>query len=187
MTTLAPAVTAGLDSGTAVVDGGAREPSVVTPDPSTAADADRLGAQLVRFMRAMGRSKTQLAAQGPDGLDKLAYAVLFCLVHDGPQRTGKLAEQLHAEISTISRQTRSLVTHGMVERRADPVDGRACVLAATEEGVRVFEENRRQRNLWLAGILADWPEGERSALITLLDRLNADIETTPTLCTAEPK
>jgi DNA-binding MarR family transcriptional regulator len=166
MTTLAPEASA---AGTQVSD-----------------DADRLGAQLIRFMRAMGRSKTLMAAQGPGGLDKLAYAVLFCLVHDGPQRTGKVAEQLHAEISTISRQTRSLVAHGMVERRADPVDGRACVLAATEEGVRVFEENRAKRNLWLAGILADWPEGERSALITLLDRLNADIETTPTPCTAEP-
>ncbi|MGF6887693.1 DNA-binding MarR family transcriptional regulator [Nocardia sp. GAS34] len=161
-------------------------PVASTSDTAVSDDADRLGAQLIRFMRAMNRTKTQLAAHGPDGLDKLAYAVLFCLVHDGPQRTGKLAEQLHAEISTISRQTRSLVTHGMVERRADPVDGRACVLAATEEGVRVFEENRRQRNLWLAGILADWPAGERSALITLLDRLNADIETT-TPCTAEPK
>ncbi|MBU3066774.1 MarR family winged helix-turn-helix transcriptional regulator [Nocardia sp. NEAU-G5] len=161
-------------------------PVASTSDTAVSDDADRLGAQLIRFMRAMNRTKTQLAAHGPDGLDKLAYAVLFCLVHDGPQRTGKLAEQLHAEISTISRQTRSLVTHGMVERRADPVDGRACVLAATEEGVRVFEENRRQRNLWLAGILADWPVGERSALITLLDRLNADIETT-TPCTAEPK
>jgi DNA-binding MarR family transcriptional regulator len=155
--------------------------------PGTEDDADRLGTQLVRFMRAMGRSKTRLAKHGPEGLDRLAYAVLFCLVHDGPQRTGKLAEQLHAEISTISRQTRSLVSHGMVERRADPVDGRACVLAATEEGVRVFEETRLQRNLWLAGILADWSQGERTALITLLDKLNAEIEMTPTLCTAERK
>lgn len=165
------------------------EPEVAAVGSGTVVldDADRLGTQLVRFMRALSRAKTQMSKHGPDGLDRLAYAVLFCLVHDGPQRTGKIAEQLHAEISTISRQTRTLVTHGMVERRADPVDGRACVLAATEEGVRIFEENRRQRNLWLAGILADWPATERSDLITLLDRLNADIETTPSLCTAEPK
>ncbi len=165
----------------------ARTVAAASDGSSTEDAADRLGTQLIRFMRAMGRSKTQLAKQGPHGLDKLAFAVLFCLVHDGPQRTGKLAEQLHAEISTISRQTRSLVAHGMVERRADPVDGRACVLAATEDGVRVFEETRRQRNLWLAGILADWSEPDRSALIALLDRLNAEIETTPTLCTAESK
>ncbi|WP_433654822.1 MarR family winged helix-turn-helix transcriptional regulator [Nocardia sp. CA-128927] len=149
-------------------------------------DADRLGAQLVRFVRLINRTKTQLSKHGPDGLERLAYAVLFCLVHDGPQRTGKLADQLHSEISAISRQTRSLVEHGLIERRADPVDGRACVLAATAEGVRVFERNRRQRNLWIAELLADWPVEQRSVLIDLLDRFNTAIETTP-LSVADPK
>lgn len=152
-------------------------------DPAAAAgafdDADRLGAQLVRFVRLINRTKTQLSKHGPDGLERLAYSVLFCLVHDGPQRTGKLAEQLHSEISTISRQTRSLVDHGLIERRADPIDGRACVLAATAQGVRIFERNRRHRNLWMAEMLADWPIEERSMLIDLLDRFNTAIETTP--------
>ncbi|WP_280268704.1 MarR family winged helix-turn-helix transcriptional regulator [Nocardia wallacei] len=140
--------------------------------------ADQLGAQLVRLMRAIGRTKSQLAKHGPDGLERLAYAVLFCLVHDGPQRTGKLAEMLHAETSTISRQTRSLVSHGLVERRADPVDGRACVLVPTAEGVRVFEENRRIRNRWLAELIADWPDHDRAALTDLVERLVAGIEKT---------
>ncbi|WP_330232627.1 MarR family transcriptional regulator [Nocardia sp. NBC_00508] len=148
----------------------------------TAADlvaADELGKQLVRFVRAVNRAKAQPAKPGPDGLERLAYSVLFCLVHDGPQRAGRLAELLHAEASTISRQSRSLVAHGLVERRADPVDGRACVLAATAEGVRVFEENRALRNRWLADILADWSARDRDTLTVLLDRLTAGIETTP--------
>ncbi|WP_223885726.1 MarR family winged helix-turn-helix transcriptional regulator [Nocardia colli] len=137
-------------------------------------------------MRAVGRAKTRLTKHGPDGLERLAYAVLFCLVRDGAQRTGKLAEELHAEISTISRQTRSLVSHGLIERGADPIDGRACVLTATAEGVRVFEANRRLHNLWWADILADWTPEERSILIVLLDRLNRGIEAaSPQL--SEPK
>ncbi|MRH88081.1 MarR family transcriptional regulator [Nocardia sp. SYP-A9097] len=152
----------------------ARDPSATTePDP-----ADRLGSLLVRLLRAVGRVKHRVVKNGPDGLEQLAYAVLFCLVHDGPQRTGKLAELLHAEISTISRQTRTLVAHGLVARGADPIDGRACVLTATAEGERVFAENRRLRNLFLAGLLADWPEHDRSTLIGLLERLVHDIEKT---------
>ncbi|MFF2556436.1 MarR family winged helix-turn-helix transcriptional regulator [Nocardia sp. NPDC058058] len=152
----------------------ARDPSATTePDA-----ADQLGSVLVRLMRAIGRSKHRVVKHGPDGLEQLAYAVLFCLVHDGPQRTGKLAELLHAEISTISRQTRTLVAHGLISRGADPIDGRACVLTATAEGERVFAENRRRRNLWLAGLLADWPAADRATLIDLLDRLVHDIETT---------
>ncbi|WP_227983948.1 MarR family winged helix-turn-helix transcriptional regulator [Nocardia spumae] len=133
----------------------------------------------------LDRAETRLSESGPDELEKLAYAMLFCLVHHGPQRTGRLAEQSHAEISTVSRQTRSLVAHGLVERRADPIDGRACVLVATDEGIRVFSENRRQRNRWIAEVMADRPATDRSALIALLDRLNCGIESTPP-STAEP-
>jgi DNA-binding MarR family transcriptional regulator len=153
--------------------------AIAARDPGTTTDldlADQLGTQLTRLLRAVRRSKSKVVMHGPDGLERLAYAVLFCLVHEGPQRTGKLAELLHAETSTISRQTRSLVGHGLVERRADPVDGRACVLAVTAEGERVLEENRRSRNRWLAGLLADWPAADRSTLIELLEQLISGIE-----------
>jgi DNA-binding MarR family transcriptional regulator len=139
--------------------------------------ADELGVQMVRFVRLIHKAKSQVAKQGPDGIERAAYAILFHLIHDGPQRTSKLAEALHAEISTISRQSSSLVQHGLVERQADPEDGRACLLAPTTEGLRVFEENRKQRNHWLAQVLAEWPEEERQLLNKLLDRLNSGIET----------
>ncbi|MBN6035822.1 MarR family winged helix-turn-helix transcriptional regulator [Amycolatopsis sp. 195334CR] len=150
-------------------------------DPPSASDAeldvaDQLGFQLVRFMRLVNRAKAQVAKQGPDGIERAAYAILFTLIHEGPQRTSKLAESLHSEISTISRQSSSLVQHGLVERTADPEDGRACLLAPTAEGQRVFEENRKSRNQWIAALLADWPEEDRHTLMRLLDRLNVGIE-----------
>ncbi|WP_158879401.1 MarR family winged helix-turn-helix transcriptional regulator [Amycolatopsis anabasis] len=138
--------------------------------------ADQLGHELVRFVRLINRAKSQVAKQGPDGIERSAYAILFCLIYDGPQRTSRLAESLHAEISTISRQSSTLVQHGLVERQADPEDGRACLLAPTAEGLRVFEENRKQRNQWLAEVLADWPEEDRQTLNALFARLNAGIE-----------
>ncbi|MGW5111373.1 MarR family winged helix-turn-helix transcriptional regulator [Nocardia sp. NPDC004123] len=147
-------------------------------DAGALGDADALGAQLVRLLRAIGRAKHRVIKHGPEGLEQLAYAMLFTLVHDGPQRTGKLAELLHAEISTISRQSRNLVRHGLVERGADPIDGRACVLKATADGERVFAENRRLRNLWIAEMLADWSTADRAALTGLLARLVDGIEKT---------
>ncbi|MEC3975665.1 MarR family winged helix-turn-helix transcriptional regulator [Amycolatopsis sp. H20-H5] len=138
--------------------------------------ADELGHELVRFIRLINRAKSQVAKQGPDGIERAAYAILFCLIHEGPQRTSKLAEFLHSEISTISRQSSSLVQHGLVERQADPEDGRACLLAPTAEGLRVFEENRKQRNQWLVEVLADWTEEDRETLNVLFGRLNSGIE-----------
>jgi DNA-binding MarR family transcriptional regulator len=138
--------------------------------------ADQLGHQLVRLVRLIHRAKSQVTKQGPDGIERAAYTILFCLIHEGPQRTSHLAESLHSEISTISRQSSSLVHHGLVERQADPDDGRACLLAPTAEGLRVFEENRKQRNQWLADVLADWTDDDRQTLNTLFGRLNSGIE-----------
>jgi len=150
-----------------------REPAITTAALDV---ADKLGVELVRFMRMVGKAKSLVAKQGPDGIERAAYVILFHLIHEGPQRTSKLAESLHAEISTISRQSSALVQHGLVERQSDPEDGRACLLAPTSEGLRVFEENRKLRNKWLAHVLADWPEEDRQILMKLLARLNADIE-----------
>src|SRR3954447_15214121 len=152
-------------------------PNTATARPTAELDlADQLGHELVRLVRLINKAKSQVSKQGPDGIERAAYAILFTLIHEGPQRTSRLAESLHSEISTISRQSSSLVQHGLVERQADPEDGRACLLAPTAEGHRVFEENRKQRNLWLAGVLADWPEEDRQTLNRLFDRLNSGIE-----------
>jgi DNA-binding MarR family transcriptional regulator len=150
--------------------------AVFEPGAVELAHADEFGRQLVRFMRLMAKTKSHVAKAGPDGLERAAYAILFALVHDGPQRTSGLAEALHAEISTISRQSSALVQHGLVERQADPEDGRASLLVPTAEGKRVFEENRRLRNRWFAGVLADWSEADRAKLNELFDRLNTGIE-----------
>jgi DNA-binding MarR family transcriptional regulator len=138
--------------------------------------ADQLGSELIRFVRLITKAKSQFAKLGPDGVERAAYAILFCLIHEGPQRTSKLAEILHSEISTISRQSSSLVQHGLVERQADPEDGRACLLAPTDEGLRVFDENRRLRNEWLAEVLGGWEPTERETLRSLFERLNTGIE-----------
>lgn len=152
------------------------DPAVSEPGPAELAHADEFGRQLVRFVRLVTRAKSQVAKAGPDGLERAAYAILCALVHDGPQRTSGLAEALHAEISTISRQSSALVQHGLVERQADPEDGRASLLVPTAEGRRVFEENRRLRNRWLAAVLGDWNEADRAKLNELFDRLNTGIE-----------
>jgi len=146
------------------------------PSDEELAHADELGRQLVRLLRLLTRAKAQVAKQEVDGIERAAYAILGCLICEGPQRTSKLAESLYSEISTISRQSSALVQHGLVERQADPEDGRACLLAATSEGRRVFERNRAQRNRWLATALADWPEADRAGLSVLFERFNTAIE-----------
>lgn len=107
-------------------------------------------------------------------VDMAGYHVLAHLHFDGPQRATEVAATFHTDPSTISRQVSSLVRSGLVERRADPEDGRASLLAATDDGVRVIESERSRRARVIARVLGDWDPGDRSALVTLLDRFLVD-------------
>jgi len=140
------------------------------PSEEDIAVADRVGTALIRLIRLIERKKAQHHADHPDAVERATYHLLVHLVSGGPRRAVVLAEEVHSDPSTISRQVAQLVKLGYVERTADPDDGRATLLAATDEGRRVFEENRRRRNEHVAGVLAGWPQPDREALAELLTR-----------------
>ena len=96
--------------------------------------SDRIGLQLVRLIRLMERKR--VSKVGDDGVERAADVPPARLVIDGPHRSNALAEAAHSDPSTVSRQVAALVRIGYVERRPDPADGRACLLAATDEGHR---------------------------------------------------
>jgi DNA-binding MarR family transcriptional regulator len=140
--------------------------------------ADRVGGQLMRLVRLIERGRAQYRAEHPDAVERPTYLLLVHLAKDGPQRAGTLAEAVCSDPSTVSRQVAQLVRLGLVERRADPEDGRATLLAATAEGLRVFEENRRRRNEHIARMLAGWSDADREALADLLGRFTTEFEQT---------
>ena len=141
------------------------------------ATADAMSTALIRLVRLLERTRAQYQAENPDAVERATYLLLVHLVKDGPRRAGALADAVHSDPSTISRQIGHLVKLGYVERTADPEDGRATLLAATAEGRRVLEENRRLRNERFGQILASWSDADRAALSAMLGRLAADIET----------
>lgn len=140
------------------------------------ATADAVGTQLIRLVRLIERNHAQYQADHPDAVERATYILLVHLVKDGPQRAGALAESVHSDPSTVSRQIAQLVKLGLVERTADPEDGRATLLAATAEGSRVFAENRRTRNERIAALMADWPAADRDRFAELLGRFTTDLE-----------
>ncbi len=144
------------------------------------ATADAVGSQLIRLVRLIERGRARYQAEHSDAVERATYYLLVHLVKDGPRRAGALAEAVHSDPSTISRQVAQLVKLGLVERTADPEDGRATLLAATAEGIRVFEENRRRRNEHIAQMLAPWSEEDRHALCELLGRFTTDFENVKT-------
>ena len=146
-------------------------------EPERLEFADRLGRQMVRLVRSITRAGAHFAAHEKAAVESAAYALLAQLILDGPRRTTALAEAMHSDPSTVSRQTATLVRLGLIERRPDPMDGRACLLAATTKGEEVFAEQRKRKREHLAVMLANWPAADLQRFTALLDRFNDDFET----------
>lgn len=136
--------------------------------------SDRIGLQLIRLIRLIERKRVHKV--GDNGVERAAYVLLARLVIDGPHRSNALAEAVHSDPSTVSRQIAALVRIGYVERRPDPADGRACLLAATAEGHEVFEANRDLRNREISRVTSDWDEADRERLVELMDRFTTALE-----------
>ena len=117
-----------------------------------------------------------LAAAAHD-VEWSAHVLLRCLAHEGPMRAGALAEMLQSDPSTVSRQVAALVKDGLLERQADPADGRASLLVLTGRPTRCWPTTSASGSTtspgcWTAGAT---PTSQRFA--ELLDRFTTAYET----------
>lgn len=149
-------------------------PATTEPGSAELELADDVVRELFLLVRQVKRSAER---HRPEMIvDMAGYHVLVYLNVEGPQRAGELAAAFHSDPSTISRQVSTLVKTGLVERRADPGDGRASILAATDEGVKVIETERRRRARVIAAVLGGWSPEDRAALTGLLARFRDDYQ-----------
>jgi DNA-binding MarR family transcriptional regulator len=136
-----------------------------------------LGHEFIRYHRVIHTLRTQISDVLPAGLDPAAAQLLAWLVKQGPSRQGELAEETFLDPSTISRRISQLVQQGLVERRADPIDGRAVQLVPTAHGQALFKTIRRRREEIMEQVLTGWTRDEVEALSGLLRKFNDDFET----------
>jgi len=128
---------------------------------------------LIGFIRQSASAASQLTKCG---IDKTSMMLLGVLTANGPMRSRELADAVHSDPSTISRQVAALVRARLVERSADQHDGRVIVLAPTDEGRRFIERLRARRNAAYARMLAQWSDVDRERFVELLDRFVTEHE-----------
>ncbi len=142
-----------------------------TPDPHEA--FVRLEREIALLLRRSRAISTRLAGELHPELDGAAYGLLALLQDTGPLRASDLVARLGLDKSTVSRQVANLVDLGLVERTADPVDGRAQVLTPSAEGTARLARIRDTRRARWEADLSDWPAADVARLAELLARLNS--------------
>ncbi|HEY0487583.1 MAG TPA: MarR family winged helix-turn-helix transcriptional regulator [Mycobacteriales bacterium] len=88
-----------------------------------------------------------------------------------------LAARCALDSSTVSRAVTSLVGLGLVERSADPTDGRASLLLTTDGGRRALDHAHEWHREVLAGALHAWSPDDLEALDAMLRRFADDVMT----------
>lgn len=137
------------------------------------ATAERVSLGLIRVMKLMQALRHDAPRQHP-AVDTAAYPVLFTVAAK-PQRVSALAELVHSDISTVSRQVTTLAAHGLLEKVSDPEDGRAQVVRLSPEGEGLVARIQHTRNEWFARLLADWDQDDAADFAAHLERFGATL------------
>ncbi len=132
----------------------------------------RLEREIALLLRRSRAISARLAGQLHPDLDGPAYGLLALLEDAGPLRASDLVVRLGLDKSTVSRQIASLVELGLVDRAADPTDGRAQVLTPSAEGSARLSQIRDVRRARWETDLSGWPAEDVATLGELLSRLN---------------
>ncbi|MCG7208045.1 MULTISPECIES: MarR family winged helix-turn-helix transcriptional regulator [Streptomyces] len=146
--------------------------------PPTGADQEFLALEreLTVLLRRARASQGEMAREVHPDLESAAYGLLVRLDECGGRRATELAAYIGVGKATMSRQLRALEELGLIAREPDPADGRAWLVALTDEGRRRVGTVREARRGRYVRQLAHWPRPEVAELARLLHQLNDVME-----------
>jgi DNA-binding MarR family transcriptional regulator len=144
--------------------------------PELTDDVTAVADTVTMLLRAFMRARSRMLAAADHEVEWALHVVLKCLAAEGPMRSSALAGCVQSDPSTVSRQVASLVKEGLVERQADPDDGRASLLALTPKAASVLREHDQVRIQQFASMLAGWSASDIRALADLLQRFTENFE-----------
>ncbi|MFF2045322.1 MarR family winged helix-turn-helix transcriptional regulator [Kitasatospora sp. NPDC058170] len=119
-------------------------------------------------------TRARIYAHLTDGLgeavDELTYPVLSGLARTGPCSAADLGREVGLDRTTVTRRADRLERAGLLRREPDPADGRATLLALTDDGRSTVAATRDRLATAIAASLASWPQTDAQDFARLLRR-----------------
>src|ERR1700694_835009 len=122
--------------------------------------------------RAVHREMQEQLARGGYPNVRIPHIALLAHMTTSARRLTEFAELMHVTKSAVSQLVSDLERQGLVERVADPTDGRATLIRATPRADEGFRIARKR----LAEIEREWARRTGSQRLTELDRTLEELE-----------
>lgn len=145
-------------------------------NPAAAAPPETAEEAVIGLLMQAGR---KLRTRHPDDqLDPSTIPLLKTLLCSTGMRVSDLATCVELDVSTVSRSIKQLEDKGIVERTADPDDGRASLVRLTDAGSTQLEATFRRRFERIKAAFEPWNDADKERLRVLLVRLTDDLRAT---------
>lgn len=133
--------------------------------PQQNGDAVSIEAELAGRLRlAVGRLSKRLNQQAKGELTLSQWSALATTARNGPLRLGELACIEHVSAPVLTKVVADLEAAGLVDRRADPCDARAHLLAVTAAGQQRLTQLRATYAGLVTDLLTGLADDQRDAL-----------------------
>ena len=130
----------------------------------------------VRLRLAVTRTARRLRQEASAGLSPSQGAMLATIERHGPLTPSELAQRERVQRPTVTRMLARLEEDGIVQRAADPTDGRSFLVSLTPHGLELLHEVRSRKDAYLARRLSKLDDEERAALARAADVLEHLLE-----------
>ena len=124
--------------------------SLVSRSAPRAVSDDRLGELAARLRLAITRTARRLRQEAGTELSPSQTAALATIERHGPLTPSGLADLERVQRPTATRIVARLTDEALIERVADPADGRSFTVAATPKGRALLNKLRTRKNAYLA-------------------------------------
>ena len=129
-----------------------------------------------RLRLAITRVARRLRQEANADLSPSLTSALASIESHGPVTPSDLANCERVQRPTITRVLARLTELGLIERAADPADGRSSLVSITPAGRALLGELRTRRDAFLADRLSRLPAEDRAVLDRASDVLESLLE-----------
>lgn len=146
---------------------------VQSPESNPEAGVELASAFGLAIMRLSRRLRSE---RSDDTLELSRLSTLSTLFGSGPLSLSALAERERIQPASMTRIVSALELRGLIRRSPHPTDRRQSLIAITEAGRSIVQEDRRRRTAWLTQRVERLSPEERrriAEVLSILQRFEA--------------